>query len=132
MAKENTSATESQFAPVPETPVVQPTRVKQVERQGSVAAPYVQRYPEVRGGICEFCGVLDNTIPAEFQYKLCPHYRGQQLRCSYCDETRDPDQVISKSVLNIYDHPDHPNKLVVVCDTYECTRRHQARFKTAS
>jgi len=136
MAKKDTSGTEPQTAPETETPApVAPApvqRVKQVERQGSAAVPYVHRYPEVRGGVCEFCGVLDNTIPSQFQYKLCPHYRGQQLRCSYCDATKDPDEVLGRSVLNVYDHPDNPDKLVVVCDNYECTRKHEGRFQTAS
>lgn len=133
MANEKLSDTEIQSAPVTEpTPVVAqapaPVRQKRIERQGEQAVPYVHRMPEVRGGICEFCGVLDRNIPSEFQYKLCPHYRQMQLRCSYCDETKNPDEVIGHAVLNVYEHPDDPDKLVVVCNSYDCTRKHRSRF----
>lgn len=103
----------------------------QIERQGPGSAPLVHRYPQVRGGVCEFCGIMDPLVSAEHQYKLCPHYRGLQLRCSYCDETKIPDEVNAKSILNIAQHPDNPNKLVVWCDSYECSKKHLERFKTS-
>lgn len=101
----------------------------EIERQGSRTEPVTLRMPQVRGGICEFCGVMDKNYPSEQQYKLCPHFRGMQLRCSYCDETKDPEDVIGHSVLNIAGHPDNPNKLIVWCDSYNCSRAHEARFK---
>lgn len=104
-------------------------RNKQIERQGSRAEPYTRRYPQVRGGICEYCGVLDRNVPSEHQYKLCAHYRGMQLRCSYCDESVNPDDVIGHSVVNVAEHPDNQDKLVVWCDRYDCSRKHEARFK---
>jgi len=140
MANKNTSGTEPQIAPVSEpTPEVKPVeaapapvRRKTVERQGSVSAPQVVRMPEVRGGICEFCGVIDKNIPSEYQYKLCPHFQGQgDLRCSYCDESKDPTEIIGHSVLNIYEHPNNRDQWVVVCNSYDCTRKHRARFLTA-
>src|SRR3990167_4494657 len=113
MIKENTSWTEPQIAQVSEPTPVAPAPVvrhKTVERQGSVSAPVVVRMPEVRGGICEFCGVIDKNMPSEFQYKLCPHFRNQgDLRCSYCDESKDPVEIIGHSVLNIYEHTDNPD-----------------------
>ena len=121
------------IAPVtPLVAMVQPPapRPKMIERQGQRAEPYTRRYPQVRGGTCEYCGVLDKNAPAEQQYKLCPHFRGMQLRCSYCDETKNPDDVIGHSVLNIAEHPDNPDKLVVWCDSYNCSRAHETRFKT--
>lgn len=128
MAKEITSETELPIAPVTEPR----RRQKQVERQGSVSAPQVVRMPEVRGGICEFCGVLDVNTPSEYQYKLCPHFRGQgDLRCSYCPDGKDPYEIIGHSVLNIYEHPNNPDQWVVVCNSYDCTKRHRERFLTA-
>jgi hypothetical protein len=103
-----------------------------VERQGQYAEPYVIHYPQVRAGTCEFCGVIDPNVPAHSQYKLCGHYRGKQLACSYCDATKDPNEVNGKSVLNIVAHPDKPNTLIVVCDSYDCSRAHQARFQRKS
>lgn len=116
--------TERQYAPLP--------RSKAIERQGGQSVPLVRHYPAVIGGICEFCGVIDKNQPAEYQYKLCPHYRGMQLACSYCPATKNPDEVIGHAKLSITDHPTNPNTLVICCDSYNCTSKHQARFKISS
>lgn len=103
---------------------------RQIERQGSATVPHTRRLPEIRGGVCEFCGILDKNVPSQFQYQLCPHYRGiGEMRCSYCDETKNPTDVILKSVLNVHEHPDNPNKLVVVCDSFVCADKHIKRFQ---
>jgi hypothetical protein len=138
MPKNDTPGTVPQAAPVTgseEKPVpvyTAPAPIsKKIERQGVRGAPLVHRYPEVRGGICEWCGVIDNNLPSTEQYKLCPHYKHfGQLRCSYCDESKDPTDVVGHAVLNIYDHPTRPDEVVVVCNSYECTRKHQERFET--
>lgn len=127
--------TEPVNAPATVSPVSAPQphvilpRHKQVERQGNRAEPYTHRHPQVRGGVCEWCGIIDPNVPAEHQYKLCAHYRGQQLRCSYCDENKNPDDVAYHHNLNVADHPSEPNMLIVWCDSYECSRRHEQRFK---
>ena len=115
-------------------PVQQPVmpRQKTIERQGNVSAPYSRRFPQVRGGVCEFCGVLDPNVPSQHQYKLCPHYRGMQLRCTYCPEAKDADDIIYHSTMNIAEHPDNPDKLVVWCNSYECSKKHLERFKVNS
>ena len=115
-------------------PVYQPVmpRQKTIERQGNVSAPYSRRFPQVRGGVCEFCGVLDPNVPSQHQYKLCPHYRGMQLRCTYCPEAKDADDIIYHSTMNIAEHPDNPDKLVVWCNSYECSKKHLERFKVNS
>lgn len=132
MAEKKSQPTEAVIAPAPIAQYVPPAvtapRMKQIERQGDKSVPYTEYYPQVRGGICEYCGVLDKNVPSEFQYKLCGHYRGMQLRCSYCEESKNPNDVIYHSVLNIHGHPDNPDKLVIVCDAYECSRKHEARF----
>ena len=117
--------------PVYQAPVRQP-RQMQVERQGEVSSPYSRRFPEVRGGICEYCGVIDGRYPSEMQYKMCEHYRGMQLRCTYCPASKNVDEVINHSVLRIAEHPDNPNKLVVWCDSFECSEKHLARFKAST
>jgi hypothetical protein len=104
---------------------------KVVERRGSRSEPYVVHYPQIIAGVCEFCGVLDSSVPSKFQYRLCRHYKNMEIRCSYCDETKDPDDVNYKSTLNITDHPSDPGKIVVVCDNFTCLQKHQARFKIA-
>lgn len=104
---------------------------KVVERKGSGTVPYVVKHPEVRGGVCERCGVIDSTREPFEQYKLCEHYRGVQLRCTYCpnDTNHHPDEVARRSVLKVFDSPTNPNELVVVCDEYACNKRHEDRFK---
>ncbi len=104
-------------------------RNKTLERQGGTTSGYSRRYPEIRGGICEYCGVLDGNLPSEMQYKLCEHYRGMQMRCAYCPESKNPDDIINHSRLQVADHPDNPDKLVVWCDSYECSKKHLERFK---
>lgn len=103
-------------------------RKLRVERGGARSEPYTQYFPQVRAGICEFCGVLDPNLPSEVQYKLCPHFRGLELRCSYCDENKNPEEIVGHSILNIHSHPDNPDSLVVVCDSYRCSEKHLARF----
>lgn len=106
------------------------TRV--IERQGTQTVPVTRRLPQIRGGVCEYCGVLDSNVPSQFQYQLCPHFRGLgEMRCSYCDEAVNPTDVILHSVLNIAEHPDNPNKLVVWCNSYSCSAKHEARFKVS-
>ena len=123
-------ATVGATAPVTEMPA-QPLmpRNMQVERQGETSSPYSRRFPEVRGGVCEYCGVIDGNYPSEYQYKLCNHYRGMQLRCTYCPAGKNPDEVIGHSTLMIAEHPDNPRKLVVWCNSFECSRKHLERFK---
>jgi hypothetical protein len=132
-------ATERETAPVTAPavaayvpPVALNPRQMQVERQGDISSSYTRRFPEVRGGICEYCGVLDGNQPSEYQYKLCPHYRGMQLRCTYCPAEKNPDDVINHTVLKIAEHPDNPNRLVVWCDSYECSKKHIERFRVST
>lgn len=128
--------TEPSDAPVilsVEAPVIPAPRQRTIERQGSRSEPYTIRLPQIRGGVCEFCGTIDPLVPPQFQYQLCPHFRGLgEMRCSYCDESKNPTEVIGHSRLNIAGHPDNPDKLVVWCDSYECSRKHEARFKRSN
>src|SRR6185503_3146266 len=101
-----------------------------IERQGSKAESYSYMYPHVIGGVCEFCGIIDNLKPSTEQYKLCPHFKTMgELRCSYCPENANPEEVVYHSDLKIHTHPDNPNKVVVVCDSYNCSQAHLKRFQ---
>lgn len=107
---------------------------RQVERRGGVSVPYTKMYPTIKGGQCDFCGTMDANQPAEYQYKLCPHFRGMDLRCSYCDASKDPSEVIGRSVMKVHEHPSEKDgigrpTLVVVCDSYKCAEKHLARFE---
>lgn len=102
----------------------------EIERTGTRSEPYTQMFPHIIGGVCEYCGILDNTKPSTEQYKLCPHFKTfGEMRCSYCPENVDPTEVVAHADIKVHGHPDNPNKLVVVCDTYNCSRAHEARFK---
>lgn len=137
-----TPATERETAPdtvvaeltptPPPMPVYVPSptpRQMQVERIGNAGSPVSRRFPEVRGGVCEYCGVIDGNYPSQFQYKLCQHYRGMQLSCSYCPATADADDVIYHEKLNVAEHPDNPSKLIVWCGRFECSKKHLDRFQ---
>ena len=116
-------------ATVAPAPVYAP-RPKTIERQGQRSEPYTKRLPQIRGGICEFCGVMDKNAPSQQQYQMCPHFRGLgEMRCSYCDEAKDPTDVVIHAVLNIAEHPNNPDQLVVWCNAYECSRKHETRFR---
>ena len=105
-------------------------RQKTLERTGQRSEPYTRRLPQIRGGICEFCGVLDGKIASQDQWKLCPHFRGiSEMRCSYCDESVNPEEIVLRSILNIAEHPDNPDKLVVWCNSYKCSGKHEKRFR---
>lgn len=102
---------------------------KQIERKGSGTSPVVDVYPTVRAGICDRCGVLDQNVDSVHQYKLCSHYRGKQLMCSYCPSTTNPDEVIQRSIMQVFGSPTNPNELVVVCNTTTCQDKHFKRFQ---
>lgn len=109
---------------------------RQVERRGGKTVSYTRMYPLVRGGLCEACGVLDKNQPSQYQYKLCPHFRGMNLECSYCDPSKDQNEVIGRAILKIHDHPYEKDSngsptLVVVCDSYTCSEKHLERFETS-
>ena len=102
---------------------------KQIERKGSNASPLVGYYPTIRAGICDRCGVIDPNVEGVYQYKLCEHYRGKQMACSYCPSSTHPDEVIKHAILDVFDSPSNPNELVVVCNTSECVNKHYKRFQ---
>lgn len=110
------------------TPPPQPREMR-MHRQGAKSEPYVRHFPQVRSGICEFCGVLDPNLPSHDQYKLCQHYRGKQLWCSYCPPDKNPDETNTHSVLNNVEHPYIPNTLITVCDSTECQRKFREEFQ---
>lgn len=102
---------------------------KVIERQGAQAVPVTEMYPRVIAGTCEHCGAIDGRVEEKFQYQLCPHFQGMELICSYCPDNVDPVEVIRTSNMKIHGHPDNPEKLVVVCDSLNCSAKHLERFK---
>ena len=113
-----------------------PNRPKVPERAaGTDGAPQSRRYPRIIGGTCEFCGVIDANQPAKLQYRLCPHFADMgPLACSYCDKALDPTDVIANKFVNVADHPENPDKVVVWCSNgpgnpgSKCEEKHLKRF----
>jgi hypothetical protein len=106
-----------------------PQRV--IERRVAGGGPRAHRHPNVRGGICDFCGVLDSKKPSLVQYRLCKHYSDLPdpgLQCTYCPEGVDVDDVILHRVLTVYELADKPGELIVHCDDYNCRQKHLQRF----
>lgn len=113
--------------------VVQPAPIRETEKKGGVSTLYTRIYPNVTGGLCEKCGVMDKNQPSEYQYKLCEHYRGLSLDCSYCDPTKDQKEVTRISKLYVYDHPFKKDSygrpvLGVVCDSFTCQNQFNIEF----
>lgn len=127
-ATERETAPETVTATAPTPQSLAPREMRQM-RQGPTNSPVSRRFPQVRGGVCEKCGVIDRNVASQFQYQLCNHYRGKQLMCDYCPDTVDPNEVIRSTVLNVAEHPFQPGFLVVWCDRYECGKAHNERFK---
>ena len=101
-----------------------------IERLGGQTVAVSTMWPLIRGGICEFCGVVDQNQPSEVQYTLCPHFKAiGDIECSYCDATVNPVDTLRKAVIKVHQSPNNPEQLVVVCDKYTCTNKHLARFQ---
>lgn len=127
---EYTPGTATQNAQTPNYSA-QPRNMRLTPR-GASSSPTSRRFPEVRGGQCEYCGTLDRNQPGDHQYKICPHYRGMDLKCVYCPQSKDQEEVVRNSTLNVAEHPYRPGELIVWCKSFECSRAHEQAFKTAS
>ena len=107
------------------------------ERQGNVAEPMTRMYPPITGGVCDFCGIMDNKRPSEEQYLLghvpaCPYTsRGGlgQLACSYCPQNVNPTEIIKNRKIQVHDSPTNPQQIIAVCDSLQCSSAHEKRFK---
>lgn len=111
--------------------MAQPPR--ETVRKGGVMGHTTRVYPRVKGGICDFCGILDPQTDSQDQYKLCPHYRGMSLECNYCDPTKDQREITRISDLYVYDHPYDKDSLgrpriAVVCNSFTCTSKFNAEY----
>lgn len=122
----DTPRTSPQSANVPDY-AAQPRNMRLTPR-GAPSIPMSRVFPEVRAGQCEFCGTLDPNQPGDLQYKLCPHYRGMDMKCIYCPQTKDQDEVVRNSILKVREHPYHPGELVVWCQSFECLKKFEQMF----
>ena len=95
-------------------------------------------YPMIHGGSCEICGTIDPLQPAVVQYLLCDHFKEVgQIRCSYCPDNKDQNEVIRISNMQVMDNPDDmrlpsaQRRVIVKCDSFECSDKHLKRFKVS-
>lgn len=121
------SGTAPQYAQQPNY-ASQPREMR-LERQGADTVPVSRRFPQIRGGQCEFCGTVDPRQPGHLQYKLCPHYRGMEAKCVYCPKDKEQAEVVRISKLNVAEHPYQAGTLIMWCNSTECSRKHLERFK---
>lgn len=126
----NASATVSPNVPLPN--YSHQPRQMSLERQGADNVQVSRRFPRIRGGQCEFCGVIDPRQPGHLQYKLCPHYRGMEMKCSYCPRDKDHQEVTRIAIMNVAEHPNRPGTLVSWCNSTECGGKHIERFKVSA
>lgn len=104
-------------------------------RPGESSAPMSRRFPEIRGGTCEACGVIDKNFPGDQQYKLCPHYarfKNVGLRCTFCKDGEDHDEVVRASRMLVMEDPYIPNSLIMHCGKYECQKKFEKRFNISN
>lgn len=118
--------TERVIAPVTYAP---PPKRIHVEREGSKSEPLATPWPDIRGGTCEFCGSLDPHVEAKYQYKLCPHYRGLDARCTYCPDSKDPNDVVYHETLRVMEYPRGSGTLIMWCGSFNCSQAHLKRFQ---
>lgn len=85
-------------------------------------------HPRIIGGVCEYCGVLDSNVEGKYQYKLCKHYKDREMKCSFCKESADHDDVIRQSTLLVKDDPYNPGFLVTLCGRFDCTRKFEEKY----
>lgn len=116
-----------QSAPIPNY-ASEPRNMRLTPR-GATSAPMSRVFPRVIAGTCDYCGTLDHSQPGQYQYKLCPHYRGMDLKCVYCPLHRDQEEVVRNNTLNVREHPYRPGELLVWCQSFDCVKKHEEAFK---
>ena|SRR3990167_772733 len=95
---------------------------------GQTSVPMSRRFPRVLGGQCEHCGTLDKNVEGKYQYKLCPHYKDMALKCIFCKESVDHDEVVRQSEMLVMEDPQFPNRLLPLCKSYECSRKFEQKY----
>lgn len=106
-------------------------------RTDSGTSPLTARLPNITSGVCRRCGVVNPQAPeGHFQYEYCPHFKGLGLiRCVYCDPSKDPNEVIRMSDMNVAYAPEsRPDDPVIMawCDSYDCSKKHKAKYDRTS
>ena len=127
--------TELQSAQEPSLPVMPPMTPSpmtpsnmRLTPRGATSAPLTRHFPEVRAGQCAYCGTIDPHQPGHLQYKLCPHYRGMDLKCIYCSPNRDQAETVKQSTIKVFENPYRPGELVTHCGSFDCVKKFEEAF----
>lgn len=97
---------------IPQEHIVDPVRTEIFVEKST---PDAIRHPDIRAGVCEFCGQ---------HHTDCQHYKGVDIYCTYCGR-RD---IISSRSLKVYSLKSNPKQLIIVCDDFGCSNSHINRF----
>lgn len=103
-------------------------RDMRLTKPGDSNVPVSRQFPNINGGVCEHCGVIDPNYPGDQQYKLCPHYKGMSMKCVFCPEGKDHDEVVRASKMKVIEDPYLPGNLITLCGSYECTRKFEKKY----
>lgn len=95
---------------------------------GQANVPMSRRFPRVLGGQCEHCGTLDKNVDGRYQYKICPHFKDMNLKCVFCKESADHDEVIRHSELLVMEDPQYPGRLLTLCGQFECNKKFEDKY----
>lgn len=95
---------------------------------GSSSGLRTRFFPRIIGGTCEECGVIDNNYPGNVQYKFCKHYKSRDMKCVFCKESADHEDVIRMSEMLVMEDPYSPGSLVTLCKSYECTKKFEEKY----
>ncbi len=108
-----------------------PLKEMNLTRPGESSGLRTRFFPRVIGGTCEHCGVIDQNYPGNVQYKFCQHYsqfRDTGMKCVFCKETADHDDVVRMSEMLVMEDPYVPGNLVTLCKSYECTKKFEQKY----
>lgn len=85
-------------------------------------------FPRILGGVCEACGVIDPNYPGHVQYKHCQHYKNMEMKCAFCKQTADHQDVVRMSQMLVHEDPYAPGQLTTLCGSYECTKKYEQKY----
>jgi len=110
------------------TETVETKKPLSVERRVDTGFPEAEKFPNIRGGVCDFCGIVNKSTLSRLQYTECEHYKGLELKCSYCPPGTDFEDVIEHRMFSVFEYPKGSGSLTICCDDIRCRDSHHKRF----
>ena len=87
-------------------------KVKVLSSQNS-NNPNAEHMPDIRGGVCEYCGL---------PFDKCEHYKGVDIFCSYCNRK----DIIPFRKLKVWKMED--GSLLICCSDFSCRDKHFKKY----